>query len=528
MWLEQLLQRGCQRAAEQVCLRDVRRDVHWRQLDRDARALAAVIQRSTGRGDRVLILSANRVEMIEAYFACALAGTLAVPINPSLTNPEVSYLANAVSPTLIVADSLGLERLAHISPQTPTVPIESVADLDSSDSAFPPASMTEPVIMLHTSATTGYPKGVVADHRYLQFQALSWIAEMLPPPGTVYLNTAPLFHGSVTIALNYLATGGVVGILEQFTPRNFFRSIEKWNVEHVFLVPSMIALLLQDKRAASLAHSSLTAIFYGGAPAPDKLVSQARATFDTPLHTIFGTTEGSGTALHKGPGDEPSSSVTPGGSCAGRPMPGFSVRISTEDGDPVNVGEPGLIHLACDGLMQGYWANPDATRKAIVGGWLNTGDVGYQDEKGFVWVLDRRTDMILRGGQNVYPAEIEQVLRTSTQVGEVAVVAAPSHLWGQTPVAFIEPAENNYVDQDELIALCVRELASYKRPSQFIVIDRLPRNTLGKIMRKDLRQRAAELVGSGDQRHNPSWWLAGQRPRGGTHGGPGGFSGPHW
>ncbi|MGH3427454.1 MAG: class I adenylate-forming enzyme family protein, partial [Mycobacteriales bacterium] len=207
-------------------------------------------------------------------------------------------------------------------------------------------------------------------------------------------------------------------------------------------------------------------------------------------------------ALHKGPDDEPSSSVIPGGSCAGRPMPGFSVRISTDDGDPVNVGEPGLIHLACDGLMQGYWANPDATSKAIVDGWLNTGDVGYQDEKGFVWVLDRRTDMILRGAQNVYPAEIEQVLRTSTQVGEVAVVAAPSHLWGQTPVAFIEPAENNHVDRDELIALCVRELAGYKRPSQFIVIDRLPRNSLGKIMRQDLRQRAAELVGSGDQRYD--------------------------
>jgi acyl-CoA synthetase (AMP-forming)/AMP-acid ligase II len=494
MWLEQLLQRGCERAAEQICLRDARRDVHWRQLDRDARALAAVIQRATDRGDRVLILSANRVEMIEAYFACALAGTLAVPINPALTNPELSYLANAVSPTLIIADCLGRERLADISPQTPTVPIESVADLDSSDSVFPPASITEPVIMLHTSATTGHPKGVIADHRYLQFQALSWIAEMLPPRETIYLNAAPLFHGSVTIALNYLAAGGVVGILEQFTPRNFFKALDKWTVNHVFLVPSMITLLLQDQRAASLAHSSLKAIIHGGAPAPDKLVNHARATFNTPLHTIFGITEGSGPALHKGPDDQPSPSSTHGGSCAGRPMPGFSVRISTEDGDPVNVGEPGLIHLACDGLMQGYWANPDATSKAIIDGWLNTGDVGYQDEKGFIWVLDRRTDLILRGAQNVYPAEIEQILRTSTQVSEVAVVAAPSELWGQTPVAFIEPTKNNHLDQDELIALCVRELASYKRPSQFIAINRLPRNTLGKIIRQDLRQRAAEMA----------------------------------
>lgn len=500
MWLEQLLQRGRERAAEQVCLRDARRDVHWYQLDRDARALAAVIQRSASRGDRVLLLSANRVEMIEAYFACALTGTLAVPTNPALTNSELAFIANAVSPTLIIADSAGLERLTHIRPQTPTVPIASIADLESSDSAFQPASMTEPVIMLHTSATTGHPKGVVADHRYLQFQALSWIAEILPPRGTVYLNPAPLFHGSVTIALNYLAAGGVVGILEQFTPRNFFKSIEKWNVEHVFLVPSMIALLLQDKRASSLAHSSLKALIHGGAPAPDKLVRQARTTFNIPLHTIFGITEGSGPALHKGPDDEPSPCAANGGSCAGRPMPGFSVRISTNDGDPVKVGEPGLIHLACDGLMQGYWANPDATSKAVVDGWLNTGDVGYQDEMGFVWVLDRRTDMILRGAQNVYPAEIEQLLRTSAQVSEVAVVAAPSELWGQTPVAFIEPTEGDHVDQDELIALCVRELASYKRPSQFVIIDCLPRNTLGKIMRQDLRRRAAELVGSHSDR----------------------------
>jgi acyl-CoA synthetase (AMP-forming)/AMP-acid ligase II len=495
MWLEQLLRRGCERVAEQVCLRDANRDVQWRQLDRDARALAAVIQCSASRGDRVLILSVNRVEIIEAYFACALAGALAVPINPSLTDSEVVYIADSVSPALIIADSVGLARVADIRPQTPTVAIESVAHLQSSDSALQSASMTAPVIMLHTSATTGYPKGVVADHRYLQFQAFSWIAEILPWWGTVYLNAAPLCHGSVTIAMNYLAAGGVVGILEQFTPRNFFRSVEKWNVEHVFLVPSMIALLLQDTRSASLARGSLKAIFHGGAPAPDRLVSQARQTFELPLHTIFGITEASGPALHKGPGDQPAPSIINGASCAGRPMPGFSARILTEDGNPVKVGEPGLIHLACDGMMQGYWANAEATSKAVVNGWLNTGDVGCQDDKGFVWVLDRRTDMILRGGQNVYPAEIEQVLRTSIGVGEVAVVAAPNELWGQTPVAFIEPAEGYYVDQGELISLCVRELASYKRPSQFIVMDRLPRNSIGKIMRKDLRRRAVELVG---------------------------------
>jgi len=488
MWLEQLLRRGREQMPDQLCLRDIRRDVDWRRLGRDAEALAEAIGRSAGRGERVLVLSANRVEIIEAYFACALAGTLAVPVNPALTDSEVTHIADAVEPVLVIADHAGRERLARLSPRTPALAIESVPDLEaSSGTAFAAASVTDPVLMLHTSATTGRPKGVVADHRYLQFQAMSWIADFLPPRGTVYLNAAPLFHGSVTIALNYLAAGGVVTVLDQFTPRNLLKAVWTWHVEHVFLTPSMIALLLQDTRAASLAHSSLTTVIHGGAPAPEPLLKQARDTLTVPLHTIFGITEGSGPALHKTPDAEPSTPGAHGGSCAGRPMPGFSVRILTDNGAEAPTGEPGLIHLACDGLMQGYWANPQATAEAVVDGWLNTGDVGYLDGEGFVWVLDRRTDLILRGGQNVYPAEIEQLLRTSAQVGEVAVVAAPSDLWGQTPVAFIEPADGDDLDPTELIALCVRELASYKRPSRFVAIDRLPRNALGKVLRQDLR-----------------------------------------
>lgn len=492
MWLEQLLTRGTQRAPDQICLRDLRRDVTWCQLYREARALASVLQSLTDRMDRVLLLSGNRVETIMTYFAGALAGVIVVPLNPALTDSELTYIIDAVSPAAVVADTVGRARLVDLNRSVNAVPIESVTELpDRPESTRGPARMTDPVVMFHTSATTGRPKGVVVDQRYLQIQALSWAAETRIAPSAVYLNASSLFHASVVFAFNYLAALGVVCILDAYTPRALINAVERWRVECSMLVPTMITLLLEERKAGTLKNSSLRSLISGGAPLHESLSNQARDVLGIPLRTIFGITEG-GVVLHKWPEDGRTNAGHDGGICAGRPMPGYSVRIVGDHAELTRPDEIGLIQVACDGLMQGYWKNDGATAEIMHDGWLTTGDLGYQDADGFVWVIDRRLDLIVHGGQNVYPAEIERVLLQSSQVSQVCVVGAPSNTWGQTPVAFIE-SKGRELDTSELFALCAAELASYKRPSRFVLVDHLPRNATGKVLRMELRCRAASL-----------------------------------
>src|SRR5262249_2422294 len=182
-----------------------------------------------------------------------------------------------------------------------------------------------------------------------------------------------------------------------------------------------------------------------------------------------------------------------GASCVGVPAPGIAVEVRDETGRPVGAGVVGEVHVASDGLMRGYWNNPGATAEVLRDGWLNMLDLGCLDADGYLWVVDRRTDLILRGGQNVYPAEVEEVLGRSPHVADVAVVPAPSPVWGQTPVAFVAPAPGTDTAalEADLLERCVAELASYKRPSRFEIVEQIPRNPAGKILRKVLRHRLA-------------------------------------
>jgi acyl-CoA synthetase (AMP-forming)/AMP-acid ligase II len=493
MWLQQLLHREAVRTPHNVALRDQRREVTWSCLGRDARALAHAIQRHSRPGGRVVLLTSNRVEAIEALFACALAGTILVPVNPTLTDREISHIVDSMSPDYAIADQPGRAQLARARPGLTTLSIEEVPELAAGPVDEQSGALTDPIAILHTSATTGLPKGVIAEQRYFQAQALSWLAEVHCQPGTVYLHVGPLCHGSMVIAMNYLATGAILCVLDKFTPQAFLSGVETWRAEHTFLVPAMIKLLLDSRQLADTDLTSLQLVMHGAAPCPPELVDQAREVFGTELRTIFGITEGGGAVISLGPHDRAGPATVTGSTCAGLPMPGVTIRIVGTDGTELAVDEIGGLQLRSDGLMRGYWNNQEATAATISDGWLNTGDLGYRDAQGYLWTVDRRVDLILRGGQNVYPAEIEHVLRCVRWVTEVAVVAAPSATWGQVPVAFVQSASEADFDEKELISRCVQELASYKRPSRFIRIDQLPRNSAGKILRRHLAQNASNL-----------------------------------
>lgn len=494
MWLDHIVARNRTRWPERTALLDARRRVSWAELDRDIDALAVAMRQTAAPGSRVAVVSGNRVEFLEAYFAAARAEVIAVPINPALADPEIAYILDSVDPALALVDNAGAERIAAVRGTLPTLSIEDVETLPDAVKGLRSGSLGLPVAILHTSATTGKPKGVVVDQRSFQLNATSWLADVGVPEGTVFLNACPLFHGSMVIALDYLAAGATVGVLDRFTPQGCLRAIESWRVTHAFLVPSMVRLVLDCQGLAETDLSSLDLLLHGAAPMPDELAKQAEVELGTALQTIYGITEGGGPVVTLRPDDQPEGAPVPGAVCVGRPMLGTSLRITGPD-------EIGEIELAGDGLMQGYWRNAMATGEALTAGWLNTHDLGCVDQNGYVWIVDRRNDLILRGGQNVYPAEIEHVLRQSPAVRDVAVVPAASETWGQTPVAFVVAAEGSAFDEVALIQLCVRALAAYKRPSRFVRIDEIPRNPAGKILRAKLRELAARTGAEGENQN---------------------------
>jgi len=499
MWLDQVVSRRVSLAPDAVALRDARRELTWRLLDREVGALAEVVASSSSPRDRVLVASENRVEVLVAYLACARAGAVVAPINPNLVDTEVEYVIRYVEPVLAIADTQRSKRLEALTPELPLLAINDIPDLPARQanlSARTPA-LGDPFGILHTSATTGYPKGAVLSHRSLQVNALSWFADVRPAPETAYLNASPLFHGSMVIALDYLAAGATVSVLDRFTPQGCLAALERWRTEHVLLVPSMIRLILQARALETTDLGALELVLHTAEPMPESLAAAARAALPATLLNVYGITEGGGPVITSRSDDVLPAPRMPGATCAGVPMLGVGVKLVDREGEPLPPGEVGEVCLTGDGIMSGYWERPDATARALRHGWLYTGDLGYRDTDGRVWVVDRRNDLILRGGQNVYPAEIARVLRSAPAVADVGVVAAPSPEWGQTPWAFVQPTTPEAYDEAELLDLVVRDLASYKRPSRFVPVDHIPRGPSGKLLRRVLRERAEEEAAAG-------------------------------
>jgi acyl-CoA synthetase (AMP-forming)/AMP-acid ligase II len=496
MWLDRILNRQASRTPDVVALRDIRREVTWRRLRQEVYALAGELADRFPAGERVLVVSDNRVEVIETYLACGAAGLVVVPVNASLADAEIEYILGYTEPRLAVAQETSRKRLQALAPDLPLMAIEELASVPVGAAAGP---VRQPRLddlfgILHTSATTGHPKGAVIDHRYLQNNVLSWLGDVRPAVGDSYLNASPLFHGSMVIALNNLAAGVTVGVLDRFTPQACLTALAEWRVQVVLLVPSMIRLLLKSKALAAADLSSVELVLHTAEPMPATLTREAADAFGVPLLNVYGITEGGGPVVTCRSDEAPPEARIPGATCAGVPMLGVDVQVLNEAGGPAVVGEIGEVCLHGDGIMREYWRRPEATEKAIQSGWLRTGDLGYLEDDGRLWLVDRRTDLILRGGQNVYPAEIERVLRASPQVADVAVVAVPSDTWGHTPWAFVQPTTREAFDERDLLDRAVRELASYKRPSRFIPVESIPRNPAGKLLRRLLRDEAARIL----------------------------------
>ena len=474
MWLTQLLDRNRQCFGDRLAVVDERGSLTWAQLARRVHNLAAgLAERGVRPGQRVAVLSEDRTEVVETYLALGRLGAVFVPLNHGLVSREVAEIADrarlaAVGPA---------ERLAFEDPA-----YQAMADRDR-PGPLPDVQVDDLVTILYTSATEGWPKGAVSDHRALKAIALGWLAVAGPAEGAVLLSCCPLYHGSVVLSFAYLAAGATLVLLPHPTPARVLDALRRHAATHVWLVPETLRGLLDIGGLGGLPQ--LREILYGAAPMPIDVYARAARTTTAGFRQVYGSTEVGGPFVTLGPAEHPSpDGPLPDALPAGRVIPGMSVRAVDRAGRTLPAGQVGELCARGDGLMRGYWNDPGATAKATVDGWVRTGDLGLVDERGYVHLLDRCTDLVIRNGQNVYPAEIERVLRRHPGVQDAVVTRAQAEDGAEALVAFVVAAAHDRPSPADLEAHLAADLADYKRPQEVRFLDSLPRGATGKVRRR--------------------------------------------
>jgi fatty-acyl-CoA synthase len=490
-------------------LRHLGHTLTWGELDSRVTALAgALARRGVQAGDRVMILMLNRPEFIETLLAANSLGAIAVPVNFRLTPPEIAFLVSDCDAHIMVTEPVLAQVATGVRDLAPALQTVVVAgaptdggvlgyeDLLTEDGD--PAPVTDvpndsPALIMYTSGTTGRPKGAVLTHTNLTGQAMTgFYTNGADVNNDVGFIGVPLFH---IAGIGNLLTGLTLGIptvinaLGAFDPGQLLDVLEAEKVTGIFLVPAQWQAVChaQQARPRSL---RLRVMSWGAAPASDTLLRQMSETFpDTLILAAFGQTEMSPVTCML-LGDD---AVRKLGS-VGKVIPTVAARVVDENMDDVPVGEVGEIVYRAPTLMAGYWNNPEATAEAFAGGWFHSGDLVRMDSDGYVWVVDRKKDMIISGGENIYCAEVENVLAGHPAIAEVAVIGRSHQKWGEVPVAVVavkagaavSGAGLQLADLEDFLG---ERLARYKHPRGLEIVDALPRNPAGKVLKTDLRAR---------------------------------------
>ncbi len=463
--------------------------------ERSSRAAHALTGLGVGRGDRVAVLDKNRPGFFEVAFGCSKIGAVVVGLNWRLAPPE---LADVVRDAQVSVVLVGAEQRPLLPAGLGVPVVDTGAEYDAllaaADNADPDVAV-EPddvVLQLYSSGTTGRPKGVMITSANLALTARMAGTAWRMGPDTVNLVASPLFHiGGAGYGLTGLSQGGHTVLLREATPAVLLDEVQRHRVTHAFWVPAVLQSVLDAADAASGADlSSLRLIGYGGAPMTETLLVRALGRLGCGFLGVYGMTETSGTVLVLPPEDH-----DPGGPRAGllrsvgRPLPWVELALK----DPATLadtpeGQVGEIWVRTAQNTHGYWRQPETTAATLVeGGWLRTGDAARRDADGYVFLSDRIKDLIITGGENVYPAEVENVLAAHPAVAEVAVIAVPSPRWGETVKAVVVLQPGAALTLEELLEFARPRLARYKCPTSLDVVPALPRNASGKVLKKDLR-----------------------------------------
>ncbi|MEU6523513.1 long-chain fatty acid--CoA ligase [Streptomyces sp. NPDC046924] len=453
--------------------------------------------------DRVAYIGFNHPALLEVFFACGMVGAAAVLVNPRLSGPEVAYiLADSGARLCVYGEAQvanvgghliraagAVESWIHVDEPATGADGPAYEDFLATgsplwESAAVPLEAT--ALIMYTSGTTGRPKGAMLSHRALFYQNVNALIGQDLRQDEHHLVCAPLFHiaGLNMMTLPTFTLGGRLLIQRGFDAPTVLRTLEERQVTSAFFVPAMLDAISQQPRFAEADLSSLRALMVGGSPLPDRTIATWAAK-GIPLMQGFGMTETApGTRML-----EPRDNVHKSGS-VGRPH-FFTDSVVVGFDGPAPPGKAGEILIAGPNVMTGYWNLPEATAEALAGGWYHSGDVGISDEEGYLFVKDRVKDMYISGGENVYPAEVENSLLQLEGVRDCAVIGVPDSRWGESGVAYVEPAAGVELDGAELREQLRERLAGYKLPREVVIVAAIPRNVTGKIQKFRLREQFA-------------------------------------
>lgn len=461
-----------------------------------ARAASALASLGLARGDRIAWFGKNSGTYFALFFGAARAGFVMVPVGWRLAAPEAAFIIeNADAKVLVLGD--GFEACAETLGRHPglktclTAAEARTLITETPEAPIASAGPDEAVLQLYTSGTTGHPKGAVLSNRNLF--GLRKAAFENPQPYTLWgadeavLVAMPCAHiGGTGLGIMALAAGLPAVILAEFDPPKVFDAVQNRGVTRFFIVPAALQLLLNHPDCAKTDFSRLKYILYGAAPIPLELLRQCIEMFGAGFIQAYGMTETAGTICMLPPEDHSVDGNVRMRS-AGKPLPGVDLEVRGITGEALPVGEVGELFTRSSNNMLCYWKLPEATTSTMCEGWVATGDVGYLDEDGYVYIFDRAKDMIISGGENVYPAEVESGIYGHPDVLEVAVFGVPDETWGEAVKAACVARPGHRIDPSSVIAWARERLASYKVPKTIDIIPALPRNPSGKILRRELR-----------------------------------------
>lgn len=459
-------------------------------------------------GDRVVLYMENTGAFFECLLGCWIAGLCAVPVNAKLHPREVAGIAaDAEAGALVTTPGLSgpLAAEAAALPALRALVSTGTEDYARLAGAAPiacaDAAPTDRAWLFYTSGTTGKPKGAMLSHRNLLAMSLAYYADIdAVDADDTHITCAPVSHGAGLYSLPFLLKGGRQVVLPGFDVEDVLAAIAGYGKVSLFAAPTMLTRLVNHPAALTADFTNLKTIYYGGAPMYVTDLRQALRLIGPKLCQIFGQGETPMTitalpkALHVGPGGAPAADEVLGS--VGYPRTGQEVRVVDAEGRDLPPGDVGEVITRSDCVMEGYWNNPDGTAAALRDGWLYTGDVGSLDAAGYLTLRDRSKDLIISGGSNIYPREVEEVLLRHEGVLEASVIGAPHPDWGEEVVAFVAVRPGASVDAAALDQLCLDNIARFKRPKRYRFEAALPKNNYGKILKTELRRRLAEEKGA--------------------------------
>lgn len=458
-------------------------------------------------GDRVAFCLSNSPRILETIYGCFAAGLVVVPVNARLHAKEMAYIvSNSGAKVLIhgpeyqdgivehIAEFSGLQKRVCIEQAEGAVTYSALLDSAAALKSPIEVAQTDPCWLFYTSGTTGKPKGATWNHRTVKIVIMNYLADLHNIlPGETVVHAAPMSHGSGIIALPAVARGAVNIIFENksFEPKELFALVQRMKVSHIaFLAPTQIIKMLEEFTPGEYDLSSLRAICFGGAPIYVEHLRNAIKAFGPVFTQLYGQGEAPITitgmsateTARMAEADDPRIGST------GTIRTDIEARVVDEHDNELPPGQAGEVVVRGDIVMMGYWNNPEATAETMRNGWLHTGDIGSFDENGYLFLLDRAKDMIISGGNNVYPREVEEVIVHHPAVANVVVFGIPHEYWGEAVHAVIELQPGAAATAEDIITYCGKNMAGYKKPKSVEFMDKLPVSGYGKVMRREIRE----------------------------------------